>query len=92
MPADMRLIEVTALECDEAVLTGETLPVAKTAAPAPSGDSPLDLPSCALIGTIVRSGSGLGVVVATGGASAFGRIAAQLGERHERTAFERGIR
>lgn len=92
VPADMRLIEVTALECDEAVLTGETLPVAKTAAPAPSGDSPLDLPSCALMGTIVRSGSGLGVVVATGGASAFGRIAAQLGERHERTAFERGIR
>ena len=92
VPADVRLIEVAGLECDEAVLTGETMPVAKTADPSPPGDSPLDLPSCALMGTIVRSGSGFGVVAATGGASAFGRIAVQLGERHERTAFERGIR
>ncbi len=92
VPADVRLVEVTGLECDEAVLTGETLPVAKRAEPLPAGDSPLDLPSCALMGTIVRAGSGFGVVAATGGASAFGRIAVQLGERHERTAFERGIR
>ncbi len=92
VPADLRVVEATALECDEAVLTGETLPVAKTVEAAAPGDSPLDLPSCALMGTIVRSGSGLGVAVATGGASAFGRIAVQLGERHERTAFERGIR
>ncbi len=92
VPADIRLIEVMDLECDEAVLTGETLPVAKITAPSPAGDSPLDLASCALMGTIVSSGSGFGAVVATGGASAFGRIAVQLGERHERTAFERGIR
>ena len=92
VPADLRLIEVTGLECDEAVLTGETLPVAKHAEPAPPGDSPLDLPSCALMGTIVRSGSGVGLVAATGGATAFGRIALQLGEHHERTGFERGLR
>lgn len=92
VPADLRVVEANDLECDEAVLTGETLPVAKTVDAAAPGDSPLDLPSCALMGTIVQSGSGLGAVVATGGASAFGRIAVQLGERHERTAFERGIR
>ena len=92
VPADLRVVEATGLECDEAVLTGETMPVAKTVEAAAPGDSPLDLASCALMGTIVRSGSGLGVAVATGGASAFGRIAVQLGERHERTAFERGIR
>jgi len=92
VPADVRVVEANNLESDEAVLTGETLPVAKTVDAAVPGDSPLDLPSCALMGTIVQSGSGLGAVVATGGASAFGRIAVQLGERHERTAFERGIR
>jgi Mg2+-importing ATPase len=92
VPADLRVVEANDLECDEAVLTGETLPVAKTVEAAAPGDSPLDLPSCALMGTIVRSGSGLGVAIATGGASAFGRIAVQLGERHEPTAFERGIR
>lgn len=92
VPADLRLIEVVGLECDEAVLTGETLPVAKHTEPALPGDSPLDLPSCALMGTIVRSGSGVGLVVATGGTTAFGRIALQLGEHHERTGFERGLR
>ncbi len=92
VPADLRLIEVTGLECDEAVLTGETIPVSKRVEAAPIGDSPLDLPSCALMGTIVRSGSGIGVVAATGGATAFGRIALQLGERHERSGFERGLR
>ena len=92
VPADLRLIEVTGLECDEAVLTGETIPVSKQVEAALTGDSPLDLPSCALMGTIVRSGSGIGVVAATGGATAFGRIALQLGERHERSGFERGLR
>jgi Mg2+-importing ATPase len=92
VPADLRVIEVTGLECDEAVLTGETIAVIKQIEPSPPGDSPLDLPSCAFMGTIVRSGSALGVVAATGATSAFGRIAMQLGERHERTAFERGLR
>jgi P-type Mg2+ transporter len=33
------------------------------------------------MGTVVRNGSGLGVVVATGGRTEFGAIALQLGER-----------
>jgi Mg2+-importing ATPase len=92
VPADVRLLSATELECDEAVLTGETVPVAKRSDAAAAGESALDLPSCAFMGTIVRSGTGLGLVAATGGATEFGRIALQLGERHERTAFERGLR
>jgi len=57
------------------VLTGESLPAGKSLAiPTPG-----DLDDCALMGTVVRSGTGRGVVVRTGSRTAFGRIAAGLG-------------
>jgi Mg2+-importing ATPase len=92
VPADLRLLEAVDLECDESVLTGESAPVRKQVAAVRESDSPLDLPSCAFMGTVVRSGSGRGVVVATGSHTVFGRIALRLGERHEETSFQRGLR
>ncbi len=65
VPADLRLIEAAQLECDEAVLTGESIAAVKTVKPT-SSDSEVDLPSCAFMGTIVHQGSGRAVVVATG--------------------------
>jgi Mg2+-importing ATPase len=91
VPADVRLIEVNQLECDEAVLTGESAPAAKTVAPT-SSDSAVDLPSCAFMGTVVHQGSGQALVVATGSETAFGKIAVGLGERQAETAFEAGLR
>ena len=91
VPADVRLIEVNQLECDEAVLTGESVAAAKTVAPA-SSDSAVDLPSCAFMGTVVHQGSGQAVVVATGSKTAFGKIAVGLGERQAETAFQAGLR
>ncbi len=90
VPADVRLLEANGLECDESVLTGESAAAGKTAA-AGRGDSPLDLPSCAFMGTVVHSGEGRAVVVQTGPRTAFGGIALRLGERHEQTAFQRGL-
>src|SRR5581483_4087795 len=55
VPADLRLIDVHDLECDESVLTGESQAAAKTAEAQPAGESTLDLPSCAFMGTVVRS-------------------------------------
>src|SRR6266540_1192333 len=78
VPADLRLLEADQLECDEAVLTGEPIPAVKTADPVPASDSTVDLPSCAFMGTVVHQGAGRGVVVATGSATAFGKIAAVL--------------
>jgi Mg2+-importing ATPase len=45
VPADLRLIEVSQLECEEAVLTGESALATKVIAPG-AGDSTIDLPSC----------------------------------------------
>ncbi|HVC40865.1 MAG TPA: magnesium-translocating P-type ATPase [Candidatus Saccharimonadales bacterium] len=90
VPADLRLLDVDSLECDEAVLTGESLPVAKTAAPQPDAAG-VNLASCAFMGTIVHEGAGHGVVIATGPATAFGGIASGLAERASASAFQRGL-
>jgi Mg2+-importing ATPase len=92
VPADLGLIEVNGLECDEAVLSGESLPAPKSIAPGPPSDSAVDLPSCAFMGTVAHQGSGQGVVVATGTATVFGKIAIGLGERAAETAFQVGLR
>ena len=90
VPADLRLLEVDELECDEGVLTGESMPVVKSTECA-TGKVPLEQPGSAFLGTIVHQGSGLGVVVQTGGRTAFGEIAAGLAERPTQTAFEMGL-
>ncbi len=90
VPADLRLLQADELECDEGVLTGESMPAAKSAAPAVGGE-PQDQPGCAFMGTIVHQGSGTGVVVVTGPRTAFGQIAAGLAEKPSQTAFEAGL-
>jgi Mg2+-importing ATPase len=57
VPADLRLVSVTGLECDESVLTGESLPVEKTTAPVASGSPLAELDGCALMGTVVQAGA-----------------------------------
>ncbi|HEX8971582.1 magnesium-translocating P-type ATPase [Oryzihumus sp.] len=92
VPADIRLLEEAALECDESVLTGESSTVDKDLAPVEPGAGVSDLTSCALMGTVVRGGSATGVVVATGARAEFGRIALALGERQPETDFQVGLR
>ena len=46
VPADIRLLQVTGLECDESVLTGESLPVDKTTAAVPAGTPLAELAGC----------------------------------------------
>ena len=92
IPADVRLLQVTSLQCDEAILTGEAMPAQKQTDPVTEAGSPVDLPDCAFMGTIVRAGTGRAVVVETGPNTEFGKIALSLGERHAETAFQAGLR
>jgi Mg2+-importing ATPase len=79
VPADLRLLEAAELAVDEAALTGEAYPAEKR----PGEDVSL--------GTVVRSGRGVGVVVATGMRTRLGSIAAGVQERQPPTAFQRGL-
>jgi len=92
VPADLRLVEVDRLECDESVLTGESATAAKSVTAVPTGSSTAELSSCAFMGTVVHQGAATGVVVATGAGTAFGKIAAGLSERTTSTAFQVGLR
>lgn len=92
VPADVRLLQVAGLECDEGVLTGESATVAKQAAPVAPNSPLADWTSCAFMGTVVTAGTADAVVVATGTRTEFGRVAAGLGERQAETEFQRGLR
>ncbi|WP_028029417.1 cation-transporting P-type ATPase [Gemmobacter nectariphilus] len=85
VPADLRLIHARNLRIDEAILTGESVAADKhTAAVAPA--APLgDRSGMAWSGTLVATGQGTGVVVATGAATEMGRISRLLGSVEELT-------
>jgi magnesium-transporting ATPase (P-type) len=79
IPADLRLLRATNLRVEEAVLTGESAPADKSPDPVAT-DAPLgDRASIAYSGTLVASGQGAGLVVATGAATELGRISAMVG-------------
>ena len=78
VPADLRLLECKGLQIQEAILTGESVPVDKSTAPV-AADAPLGDRSCiAFSGTLVTAGQGEGIVVETGGATEIGRISGML--------------
>jgi len=85
VPADLRLTRVAGLKVEEAVLTGESVPVEKSVA-AVNAEAPLgDRTSMAFSGTLVTAGTARGVVVATGARTEIGRISGMLSEVEQLT-------
>ncbi|KAM0501921.1 hypothetical protein ACHAP8_004217 [Fusarium lateritium] len=79
VPADIRLLEVANFESNEALLTGESLPVRKAPAFQFDDDTgPGDRLNVCYSSTIVTKGRGKGVVFATGAYTEIGAIAAAL--------------
>ncbi len=85
VPADMRLLESTNVVIDESVLTGESVPVDKESGRAK------DLKNICYSGTVVVSGEGLGVVLATGVSSEIGKIAKLASSVSRESTFEKQI-
>ncbi|ACM04157.1 H+ transporting ATPase, proton pump [Cereibacter sphaeroides KD131] len=78
VPADLRLIEARGLAAQEAILTGESVPVEKATSPV-AADAPLgDRRSMLWSGTLVTQGAARGLVTATGPATEIGRIGGLL--------------
>ncbi len=92
VPADVRLIDVSGLECNESILTGESIGSEKSPQPVPAGADLAESTDLAFMGTIVSAGEGTGVVYATGRSAEFGRIAAGLDTRQPETDFQVGLR
>src|SRR6478736_3141612 len=92
VPADVRLIDVNGLECNESILSGESAASEKSPQPVRADAGLTDSTDLAFMGTIVSAGEGVGVVYATGVDAEFGRIAAGLGERQPETEFQAGLR
>ncbi len=92
VPADIRLLDADEFQTNESVLTGESAAVDKNASPVEL-DTPLphQLSNMALMGSTVTNGSGIGVVVATGRKTYFGRVASKLSLLPPMTDFQKNI-
>ncbi len=78
VPADLRLVGAHGLTVQEAILTGESVPVDKNTNPV-APEAPLGDRACmAFSGTLVAGGQARGVVVATGTGTEIGRISGLL--------------
>ncbi len=103
IPADLRLVAAKDFFVSQSALTGESMPVEKSATasaavpgPAAAPGTPvsrtaLECPDACFQGSTVVSGTARGVVVSTGNRTYLGSIARRLSDTTPRTSFDRGI-
>ena len=96
VPADMRLLTSKDLFCSSSSLNGESNPVEKIATEKPKLGADrdyLDYPNILYEGTTIVSGSGLGIVFATGERTIFGKLAHDISHNDvKNTTFDIGIK
>jgi Mg2+-importing ATPase len=92
VPADVRILSAKDLFLNQAALTGESLPVEKSADTVKEGiENPLELSNLSFLGTNIESGTGTAVVVQTGGETYFGSLASSIVGQRQLTSFDKGV-
>lgn len=91
LPADVVLLTSDDMHVDQHILTGESMPVEKSAA-GQFNPSPLDDPRRCFQGSTVQTGYATAVVAAVGSETYFGSIAASITAQRQPTAFDQGVR
>ncbi len=93
VPADMRFLDINELFIDESALTGESYPVRKQFQET-SVESPAihELKNIAFMGTYVRTGEGIGVIVATGKNTYLGKTAQLLKKIKRESEFQKDLK
>lgn len=90
IPADARVIETHSLRCDQAALTGESVPVGKMIEPQAQETRTSDRKNMVFAGTTVTYGRGKAVVTETAMKTAFGIIAKEVSAvQTEKTPLEK---
>ncbi|MEO8680348.1 MAG: magnesium-translocating P-type ATPase [Vicinamibacterales bacterium] len=92
VPADAVVLEASDCFLSESALTGESFPVQKQPGEVPASAPMSARTNCVFLGTNVRSGTAVCLVVAAGEATEFAQIATRLIHRAPETDFDRGLR
>lgn len=91
LPADVVLLTSDDIHVDQHILTGESLPVEKSAKGEPTTNQ-LDDPRRCFQGSTVQTGFATAIVVAVGDDTYFGSIATSITAQRPPTAFDHGVR
>ncbi|HBV33406.1 TPA: hypothetical protein DIC39_00820 [Patescibacteria group bacterium] len=92
VPADARLTRVTSFEVNEALLTGESMPIVKSVHELPAGTAVADRRNMVFMGTTVTAGSAEAVVVEVGEKTQIGQVAWLLNEtKRDPTPLEKRL-
>lgn len=92
IPADIRVVQADALEVDESILTGESLPSAKDSNIISQDTTLAEQTNMLFGGTVATSGTAEGVVIATGNMTEIGTLAALVGKQKTgKTPLEQSV-
>ena len=92
IPADLRVLSAKDFFVTQSALTGESMPVEKSAELPATGKTPLESSNACFMGTNVLSGSARAVVLVTGAQTFFGALSQKMLAKRELSSFEKGIK